>query len=99
MSGSDQIMRLQALPLFTSPEAAALRIGLLDPLSSVRSETRWVRRLRSLLGFARPNRLADGRLEAIRRFAVVLRDAGALSPAQIDAIAAAAAPANRDRIV
>ena len=42
-----------------------------DGLSSIREESRYVRAIRSFFGFKRPNRLANERLELLRRVAVL----------------------------
>ncbi len=65
LRGSDLAAQLSEL------EKAAVDIGARDDLSSVRREGFLLRWMRMLFAMRRPTPLADGRLEAIRRLAVV----------------------------
>lgn len=70
-----------AAPVFDAAEAAAVRLGAADPLSSL-SGTR--AKLGRWLFGNRRQPLANPRLEALRRLAVLLRHAHAPSPRQLD---------------
>jgi hypothetical protein len=89
--------------LFSGPEAAAVRLGLVDRAYTLSHEPPIRARLRRLFGIDRPNVLAHPRLEAIRRAAVAVRALpearcdefraarrSGVTQAQLDAIAAAA---------
>jgi hypothetical protein len=54
----------------TALEWSIVAIAEKDALSSLREPSRFVTALRSLFGVRRPNRLANDRLEALRRLAV-----------------------------
>ena len=77
-------------PLFTPAERAVIAVARIDGASSVRPRTLLTRLAAALFGVAPPNPLADPRLEALRRFAVLARLAkGHPSRADTDAFLAA----------
>jgi hypothetical protein len=71
-----------ATPVFDAVEAAAVRLGAADPLSSLDSARS---RLGRWLFGERRLPLANDRLEALRRLAVQLRHAQTPSPRQVSA--------------
>ncbi len=71
------------VPVFDKAEAAAVRLGASDPLSSLNSGRSQV--MRWLLGRADRLPLANPQLEALRRLAVLLGHARLPSARQIDA--------------
>ncbi len=77
-------------PVFTALELHVLALAARDTAWSVRPRTRFVRIAEALFGIRRPNPLANPRLEALRRFAVVARYLRDRLPAyEIDAFLAA----------
>jgi len=77
-------------PDFAPIERSVIALAAHDKAWSVRPRTLTVRLVEALFGFHPANRLADPRLEALRRFAVLARTArGALPAAEIDAFIAA----------
>lgn len=71
----------QIMAVFDTVEAAAVRLGAADPLSSLGARSR----IRRWLFGERRLPLANDRLEALRRLAVLLRHARAPSPRQLSA--------------
>ncbi len=65
------VQRAEALVQLSELEKTAADIGAHDPLSSIRDETRLMGWIRSLFAIPRTAALADPKLEAIRRLAVV----------------------------
>jgi len=77
-------------PVFTPLELRVVALAARDTGWSVRPRTRFVRIVEALFGIRRPNPLANPRLEALRRFAVVARNVrGKLPAAEIEAFLAA----------
>lgn len=71
-------------------ERQVVMLSLGDPRSSLAGQSAWRRRLDALLGLRRPNRLADPRLEALRRLAVLMRlDGFATDASEYEAFTAA----------
>lgn len=64
------------VPVFTPAERAVIAVARVDGASSVRRRTRLTRLASALFGIAPPNPLANPRLEALRRFAVLARLTG-----------------------
>lgn len=63
-----------AKPAFTPVELSVITLAAIDGASTIRPRS-WLSRLAArLFGVGRPNPLADPRLEALRRFAIVARD-------------------------
>jgi len=71
--------------VLTRAEHDVLFLSRRDPRSSVAGRGAVRSRLRRLFGLSTPNRLADPRLEALRRFAVLLRARGNRLPATEEA--------------
>ena len=69
--------RILPAPLarFAPIERNVIALAAHDPVASVAAPGRFGRLLRRWLGLAPPNQLADPRLEALRRFAVLARAA------------------------
>jgi hypothetical protein len=65
------VHRTGAVVKLSELEKAAADIGAHDPLSSIRDESRLMGWIRSLFAIPRTAALADPKLEAIRRLAVV----------------------------
>ena len=65
--------RLAAVAGLSDLERRTLRLARRDPAASAVPPSRLGRRLRRLFGVNAPNPLADPRLEALRRYAVMLR--------------------------
>jgi len=77
-------------PAFAPIERSVIALAAHDTQWSVRPRSLIVRFVEALFGFHPANPLADPRLEALRRFAVLARIArGALPAAEIDAFIAA----------
>jgi len=71
-------------------EQQVVMLSLGDTRSSLPRPSAWRRRLDTLLGLRRPNRLADLRLEALRRLAVLMRlDGFAIDASEYQAFTAA----------
>lgn len=60
-------------PAFTSLEMQAIALAKADGAWSIRPKDRFVRLVERIFGFRQANKLANPRLEALRRFAVVSR--------------------------
>lgn len=77
-------------PVFTPAERDVIAVARVDGAASVRPRT-WLTRLAvTLFGIAPPNPLANARLEALRRFAVLARVSRGNPPRhEIDAFLAA----------
>lgn len=81
---------LDARPSLSAMERQVVMLSLGDTRSSLARQSTWRRRLDALLGLRRPNRLADARLEALRRAAVLMRlDGFAIDASEYEAFAAA----------
>jgi len=77
-------------PVFTPLELHVLALAARDAAWSVRPRTRFVRIVEAMFGIRRPNPLANPRLEALRRFAVIVRNLRGSPPAaEIEAFLAA----------
>lgn len=77
-------------PAFTPIELSVIALARVDGPATVRRRT-WLTRLaKAMFGIGLPNPLADPRLEALRRFAIVARDHRGDPPqAEIDRFLAA----------
>ncbi|MES1971926.1 MAG: hypothetical protein V4472_05650 [Pseudomonadota bacterium] len=75
------------LILFSPLERVVIETSLGDGLSSLGEPGKWRRRLHRLVGVRSKTRLADPRLETLRRVAVLLRHHGALSADEADVFA------------
>ncbi len=74
----------------TTTERLVISLSLRDPVWSVTPGGRFRRVLNRLFDVRRPNPFADARLEALRRFAVLVRRLGdRLDPAEADRLAEA----------
>lgn len=60
-----------SLPHFSGLEWSVIALARRDRIASLREPGRIATALRAVFGTARPGRLADGRLEALRRIAVL----------------------------
>ncbi len=61
-------------PAFTAVELSVIGLARVDGLATLRPRN-WLTRLAErLFGLGRPNQLADPRLEALRRFALIVRN-------------------------
>lgn len=58
---------------FAPLELQVIDLAEIDPVASIGPPTRFARWFESWFGIARPTPLADARLEALRRFAVLAR--------------------------
>lgn len=58
---------------FDPIELQVINLAEADPIASIGSPTRFARWFERWFGIPRPNPLADARLEALRRFAVLAR--------------------------
>jgi hypothetical protein len=67
---------------FTPLEQQVIRLAEADPVASIGAPTRFARFFERWFGFKRPNPLADERLEALRRFAVLARVTDGQLPAE-----------------
>ena len=65
------IVGLMAPARLSAIEWSVVAMAERDGLSSIREPSRFVQALSSLFGFKRPNRLANDRLEALRRLAIL----------------------------
>ena len=80
-------------------ERSVVRLSLRDARSTLSASPRWLAGIRGLLGFASPNALADPRLEALRRFAVLTRlDGVAAGEEQARFLAAGFDPVQADQV-
>lgn len=80
-------------PAFGPIEASVVALAAHDHRWSIRPRTRFVRLVEALFGFRQSNRLADPRLEALRRFAVLARVTRGRPPqAEVEAFLAAGFP-------
>lgn len=73
----------------TPLERSVVRLSLRDARSSLSAGPRWLAAARRVFGVTAANALADPRLEALRRFAVLLRLRGESAQADYDAFLAA----------
>lgn len=80
-------------PVFTPLELSVVALAARDTAWSVRPRTRFVRIVEALFGIRRSNPLANPRLEALRRFAVIVRSMrGRLPASELEAFLAAGFP-------
>jgi len=83
-----QAFRPAASPDFVPPkrlsrlEKQVVMLSLCDPRSSLRTPSKWEARWKRLFGVEIPNPLADARLEALRRFSILMRIDGYSMPAE-----------------
>lgn len=88
MHTDPQAFRPAASPDFLPPkqlsrlEQQVVMLSLRDPRSSLRRPSKWEARWKKLFGVEIPNPLADPRLEALRRFSVLMRIDGYSMPAK-----------------
>ncbi|MBY8822364.1 hypothetical protein [Sphingomonas colocasiae] len=68
-------------PVFSALEMSVVALAARDTAWSVRPRTRFVRIVEALFGIRRSNPLANPRLEALRRFAVIARTVRGAVPA------------------
>lgn len=77
-------------PVFSALEMRVVALAARDTAWSVRPRTRFVRIVEALFGIRRSNPLADPRLEALRRFTIIVRNMrGRLPAAELEAFLAA----------
>lgn len=69
-------------PRLSPLERQVVMLSLGDPLSSLRKPSKWGARWRKLLRIELANPLADPRLEALRRFSVMMRTTGYSMPGE-----------------
>lgn len=67
---------------FAPLELRVIALAEADPVASIGAPSRFARFFERWFGFKRPNPLADERLEALRRFAVLARVTGGRLPAE-----------------
>jgi len=78
------VVQAQGVETFTPLELNVIALADVDHPGSVRESTRFGRFMERAFGIRRSNTLADPRLEALRRFAVLARHGGVLPPHEID---------------
>jgi len=84
-SGLPRISDSQARPTgarFAPLELKVIALAEADPVASIGAPTRFARFFERWFGFQRPAPLADARLEALRRFAVLARVTGGRLPGE-----------------
>jgi hypothetical protein len=67
---------------FAPLELSVIALAEADPVASIGAPTRFARFFERWFGFKRPSPLANERLEALRRFAVLARVTGGRLPAE-----------------
>ena len=67
---------------FESLELKVIRLAEADPVASIGAPSRFAAFFERWFGFERPRPLADARLEALRRFAVLARVTGGQLPGE-----------------
>ncbi|MBO9499036.1 MAG: hypothetical protein J7483_06245 [Novosphingobium sp.] len=75
-AGAGAVSFRRPAPALTAIERHAVMVSRADPLSSVRAPSRLDRLVHAVIGLKRVPGLADARLEALRRYAVLYRIQG-----------------------
>lgn len=70
-SAPSDIVGTSAAPRLTALEWSIVAMAERDGLSSIREPSRYVKAMRALFGLKAPNRLANDRLESLRRVAIL----------------------------
>ncbi len=83
---SNQLLRLEPSHL-SALEQSVVALAQFDPLSTTRAPGPLMRLLRGAFGIEPPNRLANKRLEVLRRYSVILRErSGRPEPCEVEAM-------------